>query len=97
MAKIFEFKSVSELKEKVESKDLTLSMEVYIQIKKAIYSKANRKKVTAFSAKVGSHDVIDFVLERNQWETSLNTCMDVFIKNELYEECAIIKDMLKKI
>lgn len=97
MAKIFEFKSVSDLKQKVEGKDLQLSIEVYNQIKKAFHSKVNRKKVTAFSAKVGNHDVIDFILERDQWKTSLNTCLNVFIKNEMYEECAIIRDMLNKL
>ena len=97
MAKVFEFKSVSDLKQKVEGKDLTLSIEVYNQIKKAFYSKVNRKKVTAFSAKVGNHDIIDFILERDQWKTSLDTCLNVFIKNEMYEECAIIRDMLNKL
>lgn len=97
MAKVFEFKSVGDLKQKVEGKDLILTTEVYNQIKKAFYSKANRKKVTAFSAKVGNHDIIDFILERSQWKTSLNTCLDVFVKNEMYEECAIIRDMLNKL
>jgi len=94
MAKVFEFKSVGDLKQKVEGKDLTLSTEVYNQIKKAFYSKVKRKKVTAFSAKVGSHDIIDFILERDQWKTSLNTCLNVFVKNEMYEDCASIRDML---
>lgn len=97
MAKIFEFSSVGDLKSKVEGKDLYISIEVYTQIKKAFYSKVNRKKVTAFSAKVGNHDVIDFILERKQWKTSLNTCLDVFIRNEMYEECAIIRDILNKL
>jgi len=94
MAKVFEFKSVGDLKQKVEGKDLIISIEVFNQIKKAFYSKVKRKKVTAFSAKVGNHDIIDFILERNQWKTSLNTCLDVFVKNEMYEECAVIRDML---
>lgn len=94
MAKVFEFKSVGDLKSKVEGKDLYISIEVYTQIKKAFYDKRNRKKVTAFSAKVGNHDIIDFVLERDQWRTSLNTCLDVFVKNEMYEECAVIRDIL---
>jgi protein-arginine kinase activator protein McsA len=97
MAKVFEFKSVGDFKQKVEGKDLTLSLEVYNQIKKAFYSKVKRKKVKAFSAKVGSHDIIDFVLERSQWKTSLNTCLNVFVRNEMYEECAVIRDMLNKL
>jgi len=94
MAKVFEFKSVGDLKQKVEGKDLQISIEVFNQIKKAFYSKVKRKKVTAFSAKVGSHDIIDFILERDQWKTSLNTCLNVFVKNEMYEDCASIRDML---
>jgi protein-arginine kinase activator protein McsA len=97
MAKVFEFKSVGDLKQKVEGKDLSISLEVYNQIKKAFYSKVKRKKVTAFSAKVGSHDIIDFVLERDQWNKSLNTCLDVFIKNEMYEDCATIRDILNEL
>jgi hypothetical protein len=97
MAKVFEFKSVEDLKQKVESKDLTLTIEVYSQIKKAFYSKVNRKIAKAFSAKVGGHDIIDFILERDQWETSLNTCLDVFIKNEMYEECTVIKNILNEL
>ena len=97
MAKVFEFSSVGDLKRKVEGKDLLISVEVFNQIKKAFYSKIKRKKVTAFSAKVGSHDIIDFILERNQWKTSLNTCLDVFVRNEMYEECASIRDMLNEL
>ena len=97
MAKVFEFSSVGDLKRKVEGKDLTLSLEVFNQIKKAFYSKVKRKKVTAFSAKVGGHDIIDFILERDQWKTSLNTCLNVFVKNEMYEECAVIRDMLNEL
>ena len=97
MAKVFEFKSVGDLKQKVEGKDLIISIEVFTQIKKAFYSKIKRKKVTAFSAKVGGHDIIDFILERDQWKTSLNTCLNVFVKNEMYEECASIRDMLNEL
>ena len=44
MAKVFEFKSVGDLKQKVEGKDLALSVEVYNQIKKAFYSKVTKCK-----------------------------------------------------
>jgi len=94
---VFEFKSVEELKEKIENKDLSISMEIYKQIRKAFYSKVKRKKVTAFVAKVGSHDVVDFILERDQWGTSLKTCMDVFANNDLFEECIEIQKMIKEL
>ena len=94
---IFEFKSVEDLKQHVESKDLNISLEVYKQIKKAFYDKRKRKKVTAFSAKVNNHDIIDFILERDQWKTSLNTCLNVFANNDLFEECIEIQKMLKEL
>jgi hypothetical protein len=93
----FEFDSVNELRTKVENKDLSLSLEVYKQIKKAFYSKTKRKKVTAFSAKVGPHDIIDFILERDQWKTSLNTCLNVFAANDMFEECIEIQKILKEL
>ena len=63
---VFEFDSVEEFKAKIESRDLTLSVEVYKQIKKAFYSKVKRKKVTAFSIQL-SDSIVDFELDRDQW------------------------------
>jgi hypothetical protein len=42
MAKTFEFNSMEELINKIEQKDLNLSMEIFTQIKKAF----NKKKLT---------------------------------------------------
>lgn len=95
MSKIFEFNSVDELKDKVEGKDLYMSIEVYTQIKKAFYSKVKRKKVIAFSAKVKQHDILDFELARDQWGKSLNTCLEVFANNNMFEECIEIQKIIK--
>lgn len=93
---VFEFKSVSEFKDKIESKDLEISKEIYKQISKAFNDKRKRKKVTAFVAKIKS-EVIEFILERNQWVVSLNTCLEVFAQNDLFEECIEIQKMLKQL
>jgi Holliday junction resolvase len=97
MVKVFEFSSISDLKQKVEGKDLYISIEIYNQIKKAFYSKNKVKKVIAFSAKIDNREIINFILERDQWKISLNTCLNVFIKNEMYEECSLIRDILKNL
>ena len=91
---IFEFKSVSDFKERLENKDLTLSKEIFNQIKKAFHSKVHRKKVTAFTIVIKG-DEIDFILERDQWHISLNTCMSSFAENDMFEECIEIQKMLK--
>ena len=95
MAKLFEFNSVKELEEAVDNKDLYLSVEVYKQIKKAVNNKY--KKVTAFSAKVSEHDILDFELNYEQWSIALNTCIDVFSENDMFEECIDIQSIIKQL
>jgi len=91
---VFEFKSVSEFRAKIESKDLDISKEIYKQICKAFNDKRRRRKVTAFVAKI-KNEVIEFILERDQWVVSLNTCLNVFADNDMFEECIEIQKMLK--
>jgi hypothetical protein len=93
---VFEFNSVSEFKSRIESKDLTISTEIYKQISKAVNDKRKRKKVTAFVAKI-KNEVIEFILERDQWVVSLNTCLDVFAQNDMFEECIEIQKMIKQL
>ena len=93
---VFEFNSISEFKSKIENKDLLISIETYKQIHKAINDKRRRKKVTAFIVKI-KNDVIEFILERDQWVVSLNTCLDVFAQNDMFEECIEIQKMLKQL
>jgi hypothetical protein len=90
---VFEFETMQEVYDKIESKDLILSQEIYKQIKKAFYSKTKRKKVIILSIKL-KHDMVDFILERDQWVISLNTCLNVFADNDLFEECIDIQKML---
>ena len=91
---VFEFKSIEEFKSKIESKDLNISIEIYKQILKAFNDKRKRKKVVAFVVKI-KNEVIEFILERDQWPVSLNTCMNVLAENDMFEECIEIQKMLK--
>lgn len=91
---VFEFESVSDFRDKIESKDLEISKEIYKQICKAFNDKRKRRKVTAFVAKI-KNEVIEFILERDQWVVSLNTCLNVFADNDMFEECIEIQKMLK--
>ena len=93
---VFKFDSLLEFKDKIESKDIDISNEVYKQIKKAFHSKVKRKHVKAFTVHV-QNEMIDFILERDQWIKSLNTCLDVFSKNDMFEECIEIQKMLKEL
>ena len=93
---IFEFKSMAEFKARLENSDLRMSIEIFSQIKKAFYSKINRKKITAFTVIIGGEE-IDFILERQYWIKSLTTCMNTFAEADMFEECIEIQKMIRKL
>jgi hypothetical protein len=92
----FEFNSIEEFKEKLDAKDIDISRVVFEKIKKAFYSRTPRKKVTVFTVIIKG-DEIDFILERDQWNISLKTCLDSFAENDMFEECIEIQKMLKEL
>jgi hypothetical protein len=93
---IFEFKSMAEFKARIENKDLKISTEIFNQIKKAFYSKVHRKKVTVFTVAINGEE-IDFILERQYWVKSLETCVDTFAEVDMFEECIEIQKMIKEL
>ena len=92
----FEFKSMAEFKAILESSDLRMSIEIFNQINKAFYSKINRKKVTVFTVVISGEE-IDFILEREYWKKSLETCLNTFANNDMFEECIEIQKMIKEL
>lgn len=93
---VFKFDSVQEFRDKIESKDISISVEVFNQIKKAFYDKRKRKQVKAFTLQI-KNELVEFILVRDQWVVSLNTCLSVFSENDMFEECIEIQKMLKEL
>jgi len=93
---VFKYNSINDFKEKIDSKDVEMSNEIFKQIKKAFNAKTKRKTITAFSVEI-QNTIIDFTLDRNQWLQSLETCLSVFIEQEWYEQCAEIKKMMEEL
>lgn len=93
---VFKFDSIEEFKDKIESKDISISVEVFNQIKKAFNDKRKRKQVIAFTLHIKS-EIVDFIIVRDQWVVSLNTCLNVFSANDMFEECIEIQKMLKEL
>ena len=93
---VFKFDSIEEFKERVESKDISISVEVFNQIKKAFNDKRKRKQVKAFTLHI-KNEMVEFILNRDQWVVSLNTCLSVFSENDMFEECIEIQKMLKEL
>ena len=41
--------------------------------------------------------MVEFILNRDQWVVSLNTCLNVFSENDMFEECIEIQKILKEL
>jgi len=89
----FEGHSFSEFRLRVEGKDFEVVSAIYEAISKGYKSK--KKQVTAFNFRQkGSNDIYGFSLSREQWPLALNTCLDIYAEQELYEECSKIKNII---
>ncbi len=94
--KIFEGHSFSEFRERVEGKDFEVASAIYEAIAKGYNRKV--KQVTAFNFKQkGSDDIYGFSLSREQWPLALNTCLEIYAEQELYEECIKIKNIINEL
>jgi hypothetical protein len=94
--KIFTADSVSEFTQRVEDGDYEISKAIYDGIKHGV--KRKRKAVVVFSFNLtGKADVYDFTIDRSQWSTALNTCMNIFAKHDMFEECIEIQNLLKEL
>ena len=91
--RLFEGHNISEFRERVEGKDFEVASAIYEAIFKG-YSR-NAKQVTAFNFKQkGSDDIYGVSLSREQWPLALNTCLEIYAEQELYEECVKIKNII---
>ena len=61
---VFKFESIEEFKNKIESKDISISVEVFNQIKKAFNDKRKRKQVTAFTLYIKKPSKIYFFFKK---------------------------------
>jgi hypothetical protein len=93
--KVFQTETFEDFIKRVEGKDLEISSEIYSKITKA--HKRNFKKVKVFTVSLRNGDQFDFEIDRSEWSKALNTCMDTFASNDMFEECIEIKTLLKQL
>ena len=94
--KLFEGNNFAEFRERVESKDIEVAEAIYGSIKQGYNKKKN--EVTAFEFKEkGSSNIYGFSLSSEQWNMALNTCLDIYTEQELYEECTEIKNLINSL
>lgn len=93
--KAFKVDSFESFVKRVEGKDLEISTEIYSKITKG--HKRGFKKVKVFTIMVNNNERYDFEIERSEWSKALNTCLEVFAENDMFEECIEIKSILEQL
>lgn len=93
--KVFESKNFEDFIKRVEGKDLEISTEIYSKISNGF--KRKYKKVKVFTVSLSNREQFDFEIDRSEWPKALNTCMEVFAENDMFEECIKIRTMLEQL
>jgi len=89
--------TLEEFKHKVESKDLDTTQAIYEAIRRGVTKKYKTVNVFDVQLKQDPLNVYKFKLDKNQWSFALNSCMDVFSKHDMFEECIEIQKLLKEL
>lgn len=93
--KIFETENFDDFIKRVEGRDLEVSTEIYNKIMRGY--KRGFKKVKVFTVSLSGGDHFDFEIDRDEWSKALNTCLEVFAENDMFEECIEITTVLKEL
>lgn len=89
--------TLAEFKEKIESKDLSMTKIIFESVKRGVIKKYKTVNIFDVQLKEDPLNVYKFKLERAQWPIALKSCMDVFSKHDMFEECIEIQKMLKEL
>jgi hypothetical protein len=74
----------------------TFSNAVYLEAFEGIKDAINTKKKTVTLFTIGRSEYF-IELDKNQWEPALQACINKFEKDEQYEKCIEIKNLIDKI
>lgn len=90
-------KDKHELDRMINSSNITIVNSIFNSIKTGV--KRNSKKVCPFKVQLDTDPELfyKFEIQKNEWKNSLNKCLGIYEKNEMYERCGEIRDLLKLI
>jgi len=93
--KVFKTETFEDFIKRVEGRDLEISTEIYSKIMRG--HKRGFKKVKVFTVSLNNGDHFDFEIDRSEWSKALNTCLEAFAENDMFEECIEITTVLKQL
>lgn len=88
---------IEEFTRRTDERDFEICKHIYEAIQKAI--KRNIKTVKVFDLVLDADPLhkYSFSLSKDQWKTALNSCLDAYTAQELYEECTQIKSIINSL
>lgn len=92
---VFQVKTFDEFKERIADGDRVVCDHMFKAIKKGLNKSYNRVKVFAFEVEDEPGVKYDFFLEKHQWPTALNGILEAYTRDELYELCQEVYDIIQ--
>lgn len=70
---------------------------IYKMVKSVLHAiKYKKPKLDLFEVMFKNTDILTFTIEKDQYHSIIEKCMDDMVKAEQYEMCAKIRDVLNK-
>lgn len=93
---VFLVKSFDEFKERVANGERVICDHMFKAIKKGLSKNYSKVKVFAFEVEDEPGIKYDFYLERHQWPMTLEGILEAYTREELYELCQEVFDLIKE-
>ncbi len=93
---VLQVKSFDEFKERLADGERIICDHMYKAIKKGLSKNWKKVKVFAFEVEDEPGVRYDFFLERHQWPLTLEGILDAYTREELYELCQEVFDLINK-
>lgn len=92
---VIQVKSFEEFRERLAVGERVICDHMFKAIKKGLNRNFNKVKVFAFEVEDEPGVRYDFFLESHQWPLTLEGILEAYTKEELYELCQEVFDLLK--
>ena len=89
--------SIEEFTERAEGRDFEICKHIYAAVMKAM--KKGHKTVKVFDLVLDTDPLhkYAFSLSKSQWKKALESCLEAYTQEELYEDCTQIKALIESL
>jgi len=93
---IFQAYSFDDFKDRISNGETVICNYMLKAIRKGLSNNYKRVKVFAFEVKDQPGVRFDFFLDKEQWSFTLEGILDAYTRDELYEQCKEVYDLINQ-